>query len=92
MKHVGLNRFDKPFFICALILVLSGFVMVLTSTFIYASESFADPYFFLKKHFAFALVGFAAMMSLSRYDYTKLQKWSFLLLVHCSMVITLIQY
>jgi len=68
MKLSVSNKFDRPFFICALILILFGFVTVLTSTFIRASENFHDPYSFLKKHLAFALLGFAVMMSLSRYD------------------------
>jgi cell division protein FtsW len=77
MKSVGIKKFDGSFFACLIILVLIGFLTVLTSTFIRASEIYNDPYFFLKKHAIFAFVGFALMMSLSRYDYNKLQKWVF---------------
>ena len=89
MKLSVSNKFDRPFFICALILILFGFVTVLTSTFIRASENFHDPYSFLKKHLVFALLGFAVMMSLSRYDYKKLPKWIFPLFVFTVILLIL---
>ncbi len=77
MKFSYRTKFDSTFFVCALLLIAFGFLMVLNSSFHNGIKLFGDPYYFLKRHLIFASMGFIAMLFFSKYDYTKLQKWIF---------------
>ncbi|MEI6079100.1 MAG: putative lipid II flippase FtsW [bacterium] len=76
-----LNKFDRAFFACIIILVLFGFVMVLNASYMEAFETWHDGLHFVKRHSIFLFLGFISMMALSRYDYKKLQKLIFPLFV-----------
>ena len=61
--------FDYWLLVITFVLVLSGIVMVYSSSSIYALQNYHDSYFFLKKQFLFASLGFIALIVFLLIDY-----------------------
>lgn len=53
----------------AVILVLTGVVMVYSASSIMADKRFHDSFFFLKRHIVYAVIGISAMIVVSKADY-----------------------
>jgi cell division protein FtsW len=60
---------DKLLFVATLLLVCTGIVMVYSASAVMAMEKFHQPYFFLVKQLAWALIGLAVMPIVMRVDY-----------------------
>ena len=67
-KRVGV---DKWIFFTTLLLVVVGLVMVFSASAIVAEDRYHSPYGFLIRQALWALAGMAAMIVLSRIDYTR---------------------
>lgn len=89
LKEAKLGKPDRVFLICIMLLVAFGLIMVFNASFIEAASDQHDAYFFVKRHFVFLLMGFTAMMTLSKYDYKKLQKWIFILFLFTLVLLLL---
>src|SRR5919106_1836819 len=59
----------------AVVLLSAGVVMVYSASAIVAADRFQDPYFFLKRHLFWALLGAAAMLAAARVDYRRLERF-----------------
>jgi cell division protein FtsW len=60
---------DKLLFVATLLLVCTGVVMVYSASAVMAMERFQQPYLFLVKQLAWALIGLALMPIVMRVDY-----------------------
>ncbi len=60
---------DKLLFLATLLLVCTGVVMVYSASAVMAMDRFGDPYLFLVKQLAWALMGLALMPIVMRIDY-----------------------
>lgn len=66
--------FDYWLFVITFALVLTGIVIVFSSSSIYALQHFSDSYYFLKKQIFFAAFGFLFLIALLFVDYHHLYK------------------
>ena len=60
---------DKLLFVATLLLVCTGIVMVYSASAVMAMERFQQPYFFLTKQLAWAVIGLAVLPIFMRLDY-----------------------
>ncbi|MFM2152689.1 MAG: hypothetical protein RL199_1124 [Pseudomonadota bacterium] len=67
-------RFDVWLLLAMLLLVGLGVVMVYSSSAVYAATKYVDPYYFVKRQAAFAVVGVLAMIGMMRFGYQRLRK------------------
>src|SRR5215468_4204239 len=58
----------------AIVLLSAGVVMVYSASAIIAADRFHDPFFFLKKQFFWAVLGFGCLWVALRLDYRRLEK------------------
>jgi len=58
-------------------LVITGVVMVFSSSAVYAMETYHDSYYFLKRHVMWVLLGTGAMCLVRRVDYHKFQSLTY---------------
>ncbi len=85
----GKGKIDYAFFLCVVILVVFGFIMDFSASFVSARQQWGDSLFFVKKHLFFVVVGTIAMMLMGNIDYKKLQKWVFPIFVGTSILLVL---
>jgi cell division protein FtsW len=84
---------DKLLFTATLLLVCTGIVMVYSASAVMAMERFQNPYLFLVKQVAWALIGLAALPIVMRVDYRNYRQpaviWTALALVGVALVVVL---
>lgn len=82
---------DFPILLTTVILVAFGIVMVFSASFYYSADRWGDGLYFFKRQCLWAVVGFTGMFIASRFDYTRLQKFSriFLLISIALLVLVL---
>lgn len=73
------NRFDFGIFITLIILLCIGIVMVASASSYYALTNYKNSNYFLIRQLMFGVVGFAAMIIISKIDYKKYLKWSYII-------------
>lgn len=61
--------FDIPFFALTMVLLTIGIVMLFSASYPYALQKYGDSYYFLKRQVLYAVVGFIAMMIVSKLNY-----------------------
>lgn len=82
VARVKRQQFDFWIFICILVLLALGSIMVFSSSAAYAyTHMGGDTYFFLKKQLLWVAVGLVAMLVMANFDYRKLGKLSPLMMV-----------
>ena len=67
---------DLTFFLLVLAVLIIGLVMMFSASYPYAFHRYDDSYFFIKRQLIFALLGVAAMIGLSYFDYHHLHKFA----------------
>lgn len=75
-----------------LILVYCGIVMIASSSYLWATMKYNDPYHFIIRQGLFAMMGFIAMMITSKIslDWIKKKHWLLLFLCYFSLILVLI--
>lgn len=63
------GNIDRPFLIIVILLLCFGSIMVFSSSFAAAYQDKGDSYFYIKKQVVFLLLGFLAMIMVTRVDY-----------------------
>jgi cell division protein FtsW len=81
---------DMWLFVVALVLLSAGIVMVYSASAIVAADRFHDPYFFLKKQAAWALLGGGALWGGLRLDYRRLEAVVVPVLVVAAILLVLV--
>ncbi len=72
---------DLPFLTIVLLLVAIGLVMLFSASYPYAHYNVGDSYYFIKQQSIWAALGITAMMVISFFDYQKLKKLVFPILI-----------
>lgn len=72
---------DLPFLFLVLVLVVIGLVMMFSASYANASYYMDDSYYYIKKQAVFAVLGLAAMIALSYFDYHHLHKFAIPVLI-----------
>lgn len=67
---------DSTFLIIVLALLCFGTVMVFSASYSFAESRFGNSTFFVKRQTIYALMGFAAMIFFSFFDYRLLRNWA----------------
>ncbi|MCX0369169.1 stage V sporulation protein E [Clostridium perfringens] len=80
-KKRNINQLDYGLLYTIVILLAIGVVMVYSASSYFAMVNYNDSTAFLKKQALFAIVGFIAMIFISRCDYHKLKKLTGILLI-----------
>ena len=80
-KKSNINPLDNGLLYTIVILIAIGVVMVYSASSYFAMVNYNDSTAFLKKQALFAVVGFIAMIFISRCDYHKLKKLTGILLI-----------
>jgi len=83
------NQFDFTLCITVLILLAMGIIMVLSASAPSALSTTGNSYTYVKKQFAFAIVGIFLMFALSKIDYRFYKKY-YWLVYHASWIILLL--
>ncbi len=70
---------DLPFFIVVILLVGIGLLMLYTASYAYASAYKNDSFFYIKKQFAFAVLGIIVMIAVSKVNYKYYKRFVWLI-------------
>ena len=70
---------DMPMLFLILVLLALGLVMLFSASYAYAYYYFGNSYYFVMRQGLFALLGVAAMMLISTFDYHHLHKFNILI-------------
>jgi cell division protein FtsW len=81
---------DMWLFGVAVVLLSAGVVMVYSASAIVAADRFGDPYFFLKRQLAWAVLGAGALWAALRVDYRRLEALVLPLLVLAAVLLVLV--
>ena len=81
---------DKPFLILVFLLLGVGLVMVAYTSYVSALYSKNDSYYFIKRQLFFAVLGIIAMFAVAFFDYHKLRKYAFPLLLVAFFMLVLV--
>lgn len=76
LKDMPSRHGDRLFILSLVGLCVTGVIMVYSSSFFKAFETYRDPYFFLKGHLIRLSIGLFLFMLAYRIDYHRLRRWS----------------
>lgn len=65
---------DLPFLLLVLVLVIIGMIMMFSASYPSAYYKLNDSYFYVRRQLIYALIGLAAMIGISFFNYNKLHK------------------
>ncbi len=72
---------DLPFMLLVLVLVIIGMIMMFSASYPVAMYNKDDSYFYIKRQVIFALIGLTVMVLISFFNYNKLHRFAFLVLL-----------
>ncbi len=84
------KKIDYSFLITVLILLCYGLIMVFSASSASAHYQHNDVYYFIKRQFAWALIGLAIMFAVSRISYKTIYKYALHLLVASFVLLILV--
>ncbi len=83
---------DLPFFFLVLVLVVIGLVMMFSASYANAYYRFGNSYYFIIRQAAFAVIGVAAMIFISYFDYHHLHKFAVPLLLFSFALLVVVKF
>lgn len=89
-KIVKVGELDFTFLTLVIVIVCVGLVMVLSASSPRALRLAGDSFHFFKKQLIFAIIGFIAMMVISRIDYKKYEKYVGIFMIVCLVLLTFV--
>lgn len=84
------HKFNYAIFLIMMMLVCIGFLFVYSASFYSAGITYDDKFFFLKKQIFGAIVGCACYVFFSLFDYRKLEKLKWVLVVIACILLALV--
>ena len=72
---------DLPFMLLVLVLVIIGMIMMFSASYPVALYQKNDSYFYVKRQIIFAVIGLTVMILISFFNYNKLHRFAFLVLL-----------
>ncbi len=79
---------DTPMLVIILLLLTLGSIMVFSASQAYAQKRYGDEHYFMIRQCVFALIGIAAMIGVSKINYSLLRKYT--LAIYCATLLCLI--
>lgn len=82
---------DLPFLLLVLVLVIIGMIMMFSASYPSAYYKLNDSYYYVRRQMFYAIIGVAAMLGISFFNYNKLHKFAFpmLMLSFATLVLVL---
>lgn len=84
------HRKCRMLFLEIVVLVLTGIVMVASSSYLWATMKYNDPYHFISRQILFAVIGLVAMSMTSRISLDWIQKKNKIILIACFLSLILV--
>ncbi len=72
---------DRTLLVITLLLLAFGLLMVFSASFVFAAETHADPYYYLKRQALWVAIGLIAMLIMSGIPYQYLKRLSILIII-----------
>lgn len=72
---------DRTLLVITLLLLAFGLLMVFSASFVFAAETYADPYYYLKRQALWVAIGLIAMLIMSWINYQYLKRLSILIII-----------
>ncbi len=83
---------DLPFLLLVLVLVIIGMIMMFSASYPSAYYKLNDSYFYVRRQLIYAVIGLAAMIGISFFNYNKLHKVAPLLLGFAYMTLVIVLF
>jgi len=83
---------DLPFLTIVLVLLAIGLIMLFSASYAYALANYGDSYHFFKSQLIWAILGIAAMIICSYFDYHKLHKLAVPVLILSYLLLLLVLF
>ncbi len=81
---------NKFLLVVVIILSLFGALMIYSSSYVWASYKFNDPYKYLKAQLIFLIIGYILMLFVSNYSYHNYRKYSNIIFTLCLIMLILV--
>ena len=85
-----MKKNNKYLLVAVIILSLFGALMIYSSSYVWASYKFNDPYKYLKAQLIFLIIGYILMFFVSRYSYHNYRKYSNIIFALCVIMLMLV--
>lgn len=82
---------DMPLLFLTLVLLVIGIVMMFSASYANAYYNYGSSYFFIQKQIGFAVLGIAAMIAISYFDYHHLHKFAVPILVVSYLLLVIVR-
>lgn len=86
----NVKKMDFGMLITIIILLCAGIVMVASASSYYALSNYENSNYFLVRQLVFGIVGFIAMLIISKIDYKKYKRWGYLFYILCLILLILV--
>lgn len=83
---------DLPFLLLVLVLVIIGMIMMFSASYPSAYYKLNDSYYYVRRQMFYAIIGVAAMLGISFFNYNKLHKFSFPMLMLSFVTLVLVLF
>ena len=90
MRYLNTDKSVRGLVIPVAALTMIGILMVYSSSVFISADRYGSSYHFLGRHFFTVLIGFLAMIMLSRFNYHKLRFFAIPLLVFSAILLILV--
>ena len=84
------KKLDTSFLLVVVMLLCYGLIMVFSASSASAHYQFGDAYYFIKRQFAWAIIGFIIMLAVSRVSYKTIYKYALHLMVVSIVLLILV--
>nr|MBP3258943.1 putative lipid II flippase FtsW [Bacilli bacterium] len=85
-----MKKFNMPLFISVILLSIFGIIMIYSSSYIWASFKYNNPYKYVINQGIFLVIGIFSMLYISKIDYHIYEKYSNKLLLICLILLILV--
>ena len=89
-RKPGIGKPDVTFLLLVFALLIFGLIMLASASYVKAYYDFGDSYYFIKRQLIFAAAGTAVMLGVSFFDYNRIRKYAFPLLVVATILLILV--
>lgn len=84
------KKIDFGMLITIIILLCAGIVMVASASSYYALSNYENSNYFLVRQLVFGVVGFIAMLIISKIDYKNYKRWGYIFYILCLVLLILV--
>ncbi|MCH5303375.1 MAG: FtsW/RodA/SpoVE family cell cycle protein [Ruminococcus sp.] len=83
---------DLPFLLLVLVLVIIGMIMMFSASYPSAYYKLNDSYYYVRRQMVYAAIGIAAMLGISFFNYNKLHKFAFPMLIFSYVTLVVVLF